>query len=95
MIVVSVTSNRVTVEGHAKYEKCGKDIVCAAVSVLANNLVNSLIRLTDDKIEYKRNLGLLDIEFKNLSEFGKLLIDSFFVGICDIKKEYPSYIEIK
>ena len=95
LIVVNVTSNRVTVEGHAGYAKSGEDIVCAAASVLANNLVNSLKQLTDDKIEYENNIGLLDIRFKNLSDFGKLLVDSFFIGICDIKSEYPGYIEIK
>lgn len=95
MIVVSVTLHRVTVEGHAGYARSGEDIVCAAASVLANNLVNSLKQLTNDEIEYENNIGLLDIRFKNLSDFGKLLVDSFFVGICDIKSEYPGYIEIK
>lgn len=95
LIVVSVTSNRVTVEGHAGYAKSGEDIVCAAASVLANNLVNSLKQLTDDEIEYENNVGLLDVRFKNLSKLGKLLVDSFFIGICDIKKEYPGYIKIK
>ena len=35
--------------GHAGYDDIGKDIVCAAVSVLVINTLNSIERFTDDK----------------------------------------------
>ena len=35
--------------GHAGYEEAGHDIVCAAVSALVINTVNSVEQFTDDK----------------------------------------------
>ena len=42
MIRISITETAVVVEGHAGYDKPGKDIVCAAVSTLAQVLAESL-----------------------------------------------------
>ena len=36
------------VKGHAGYDEYGKDIVCAAVSVLTVNMANSVEKFTDD-----------------------------------------------
>lgn len=95
LIVVSVTENCITVDGHAEYAEPGKDIVCAAVSVLAQNLIESIKDLTGDSIEYRMVPGHIDINFKNLSEQGKLLVDSFFVGINSISESYGKYVQIK
>ena len=68
MIVVKVTTTGITVGGHAGYAKTGNDIICAAVSTLAENLVNSLDALTDDQISCHMWDGHIDIEYKDLSE---------------------------
>ncbi|MFR4579186.1 MAG: ribosomal-processing cysteine protease Prp [Clostridium fessum] len=39
------------VKGHAGYDEYGKDIVCAAVSVLTVNMANSVEKFTDDGFE--------------------------------------------
>ena len=36
------------IQGHAGYAESGSDIVCAAVSVLAQNTVNSIEQFTQD-----------------------------------------------
>ena len=43
LIVVNITPTGLTVDGHAGYAKTGNDIICTAVSVLTQNLVNSVI----------------------------------------------------
>lgn len=73
----------------------GKDIVCAAVSVLAQNLICSMEALTGDGITYQIREGHIDIVFKDLSEKGKLLVDSFFIGICKVQEVYADYIQIR
>lgn len=88
MIVVNITQTGLTVDGHAGYAEAGNDIICAAVSALAQGLIHSLDALTDDSISYQIRDGHIDIEYKNLSEQGKLLIDSFFIAICDIQETY-------
>ena len=95
MIVVKATDKEITVTGHAEYAEQGKDIVCAAVSVLTQNLIKCLDTFTEDLRGYVIESGEVIIEYKNLSEQGKLLVDSFFIGICEIAEAYPEYLTIK
>lgn len=94
MIAVSVQKDRITVSGHAGYAEAGKDIVCAGVTALTMSLVKSLNDLTEDKIEYEISPGRVDIHCGNLSEAGRLLVDSFFIGICLIAEEYPDNVRV-
>lgn len=94
MIVVEKSKNRVSVTGHAGYDKQGKDIVCAGVSTLVQTLIKSIEILTQDKIEYSLSPGKSVIKYRNLSESSKLLIGSFFVGIQMIAEGYPCYVKI-
>lgn len=94
MIVVRVTLNGITVDGHAGYAERGKDIVCAGVSVLTRNLINSVEALTEDKISYKVAPAQIHIEYENLSERSKFLVDSFFIGVSEIQRDYPGYVQI-
>lgn len=94
MIAVNVRKDGVTIEGHAGYAEPGKDIVCAGVTALAENLVESIESLTSDTIQYDISPGRVDIQFKNLSEDGKLLVDSFFLGICGIEQDFPEHVKI-
>lgn len=94
LIEVSVRKDKITVSGHAGYAEAGKDIVCAGVTALTMSLVKSLNDLTEDKIEYEISPGRADIYYRDLSEAGKLLVDSFFIGICLIAEEYPDNVRI-
>ena len=95
MIVVTVSTTGITVDGHAGYAETGKDIICAAVSVLVQNLVNSMDALTADEVKCERRNGQMDIKFENLSERGCLLVDSFFIAISDIQNTYGSdYVQV-
>lgn len=88
MIVVNVSTTGITVYGHAGYAKTGNDIICAAVSALTQGLVHSLKALTNDEISYRIAGGHVDIEYKDLSERGCLLVDSFFIAVSDIQQSY-------
>lgn len=93
MIAVSVRKDRITVYGHAGYAEAGKDIVCAGVTALVQGLIRSIESLTSDQIQYDITPGRADIHFKDLSEAGKLLADSFFLGICLIADDFPEHIK--
>lgn len=94
MIEIKVRDHEITVVGHANYAEYGRDIICASVSMLLQNLVKSIHDLTDDKIEYDLKAGQAFIRYRDLSEKSKTLIDSFFIGICSIADAYPDYIMI-
>lgn len=88
LIAINITRTGLTVDGHAGYAKTGNDIICAAVSALTQGLVHSLKALTDDEISYHIADGHIDIEYKDLSEKGCLLVDSFFIAVNDIQRTY-------
>ena len=95
MIVVSISATNIQVDGHAGYAEPGKDIICSAVSALTFNLIKSIESLTKDKIKYQADTpGHINIEFENLSEQSKLLVDSFFIGISEVASAYPEYVQI-
>lgn len=95
MIAVSVRKDGIEISGHAGYAETGKDIVCAGVTALTQTLIRSLEDLTRDEIEYDISPGRTDIHYRDLSEAGKLLVDSFFIGICHIANEFPDHVRIE
>ena len=94
MIEVAVRKGRITVIGHAGNGPPGQDIVCAAVSVLVQNLIQSIEDLTEDTIQYDISPGKADIYYGNLSEQSRVLVDSFFIGVCMIAGEYSDNVRI-
>ncbi|MCD7883218.1 MAG: ribosomal-processing cysteine protease Prp [Lachnospiraceae bacterium] len=80
-------------EGHAGYAPEGEDIICAAVSALALNTVNSIEVFTDDFFEQElsEDGGYLRMAFRgSVSEKTSLLMDSLLLGITNIQAEYGS-----
>lgn len=95
MIVVNVSTTGITVDGHAGYAEAGRDIICAAVSALIQGLIHSLESLTDDEISYHIEKGHVDINYKDLSERGRILVDSFFIAVSDVQLAYgEEYVRI-
>lgn len=94
MIAVNVRMDGITIEGHAGFAEPGKDIVCAGVTALVQGLIRSMEDLVSDKISYEISPGRVDIRYGDLSEAGTLLVDSFFIGVCQIASEFPDHVRI-
>jgi uncharacterized protein YsxB (DUF464 family) len=82
-----------TVENH------GESIVCAAVSMLVLNTVNSIESLTKDNFtcDYNENGGYLKFSLTNPSyrtEGTGILLDAMVLGLTSTKKEHPEEIEV-
>ena len=88
-----------TCSGHAGFDAYGKDIVCASVSVLVINTINSLEEIVheDIKVEADENSGYIACEFKApLKESSKVLVASLELGISQIVKQYgENYCKLK
>lgn len=95
MIEVRIRPERIEISGHAGYAEPGKDIVCAGVTALTQTLIQSIENLTDDEIEYRISPGKVEVEYRNLSEKSKTLVDSFFIGICLIAEEFPEHVKVR
>jgi hypothetical protein len=83
-------------KGHAGYANYGKDIVCAAVSALAINTVNSIEAFSSAKYKVEEEDG--NLKFCLLtrdSVEATLLLKSFALGLSQIEESYGSkYIRI-
>ncbi len=75
------------IKGHAGYAAENFDIVCAAVSALSINAVNSLEQFTDVPFESEDRDGFICVRFQgDLSPEAKLLMDSLVLGLTDVEK---------
>ena len=82
-----------TCSGHAGYDVHGKDIVCAALSMLVINTVNAIDTLTDCRLTVTTDEtdGEIKVFFPDAaSEDAKLLIDAMLLGIRGVIEEYGS-----
>ena len=88
-----------TCSGHAGFDKHGNDIVCAAVSVLVINTINSLDEIVheDISVESDETSGYIACKFKApLKESSKVLMASLELGLSQIVKQYEEkYCKIK
>lgn len=88
MITVHINNDGIIMQGHAGHHANGQDLVCAAVSALTCSLIHSLKHLSGNRIRAETDDGKAVIRWDSLTEKGKLLVDSWFLGIAAIDQDY-------
>ena len=85
--------------GHSRFANAGSDIVCAAISVLVTNTINSMERLAGQEMKMVTNeeAGLIDVRFVSpVRERTVLFMDSLVLGLSEVQKQYGSkYLRLK
>ena len=85
------------VSGHSGYADAGEDIVCAAISALTINCINSIETFTNDEFlldtDEEAVLIRLIFSYKPGSK-SELLIDSLALGLREIENENKEYITL-
>ncbi|MDO4519601.1 MAG: ribosomal-processing cysteine protease Prp [Eubacteriales bacterium] len=82
--------------GHAGYSEEGSDIICAAVSALIINTMNSIEQFTDDSFEEETKDGYVKVSFPDgMSDKGRLLMDSLILGLTFIEQNNNQYLTVK
>lgn len=101
-ITIYSTNNKnigIRIFGHANDNAVeGADIICAGISALAINFINSVDKFTTDE-EYSLGMdeqsGLIDFKFEGIvSSKAQLLIDSLILGLVNLEQEYKDYIKV-
>ena len=85
------------IDGHAGYADEGEDIVCAAVSALVINTINSIEEFTDDAFTMDCKDGQIsNWEFtSDISASTDLLMKSLVLGLENIERSYgDEYLKI-
>jgi hypothetical protein len=88
------------ISGHAGYDEYGRDIVCSAVSILAQTAVIGLVEYVRIDCTYEIEDGYLYCKLpEHCSEQQQVKIDSILetmvLGIENIKNGYESYVSIE
>ena len=85
------------VKGHAGSDEYGKDIVCAAISVLTINCINSIEKFTEDIFvtQSDENTGKICFSLKRSpSSPCRILLNSWYLGVSEIALEHSQYVRI-
>ncbi|MBE5900702.1 MAG: ribosomal-processing cysteine protease Prp [Lachnospiraceae bacterium] len=83
--------------GHAGFAESGKDIVCAGVSALVLNAINSIEAFTEDRFTCEVEEKSGDVSFSLVeapSTEANLLLESLLLGITGISETYQQYITL-
>ncbi len=84
--------------GHAGYADSGYDIVCAAISMLTINTINSIDLFTSDEpfVSSDEESGVIRCSFQSeISKETELLMKSFELGINGVYEQYgKKYLKI-
>jgi len=105
MIKVEIEKNAihycgVKVTGHAYSDEPGRDLICAAVSTLAQTLANAIEEVggvPEKSYDLKISSGCFQLKLKNdnLSDVIDIIFRTFRVGIEAIERTYKEYIKLK
>ncbi len=86
-------------EGHSGYAESGSDIVCAAVSALAINCVNSIEKYAEDRftLDTDEEEGRMSFQLEGKpSGEAQLLLQSMVLGVTEISRTYgKQYVTLK
>lgn len=87
--------------GHAEFDKYGKDIVCAAASMLAYNTIDTFTDLLKlkDHIKYSVKDNLINFELEPIIQEinmhdSQLILKKFELGMKSLVAEYGDYVKI-
>lgn len=88
-----------TVSGHAYSDEVGKDLVCAAISVLSQTTILGLYDIINIKAPYTIQEGYLTCSIpENISqkqrEHINVLLETMVIGMKSIRESYYKYIDI-
>lgn len=91
MIIVTLTQNSLTVDGHAARPDgapAGNNIVCAAVSALTLTLIEGLSAVAGMKIDKEERDGHVRIGWAHMTDIGQALRDTWLLGMKCIRDSY-------
>ena len=92
-IIVDASRCKVSVNGHAGYDEPGKDIVCAAVSILVYTLAERLNE-TGNLIDAELSPGYAKIEAIGNAE-SATTIETIAAGFALLAGEYPGFVNVQ
>lgn len=94
MTHITITDKYIKVKGHSGYETFGKDIVCAAISILVESTYHYLAA-TENTVRKQEDDALFIIKTQNLNKSGRQIVQSFKGIVNDLEKQYSNFIKVE
>lgn len=91
MTTIQVNEEKIIVKGHSGYDTIGKDIVCAAISVLSEATYNYLVALGNEVVKEEGDAAFI-IDIRHVDSAGKKIVGSFIEMVDDIASQYPKNV---
>lgn len=91
---VDESIDEININGHAKYDEYGKDIVCAGVSSALITTVNACLRFDENSIYYNEDN---DFHLKNIKKdnITNVLLENLVEILKSIQEKYKENIKVK
>jgi uncharacterized protein len=94
MISVTIRDNGFSIFGHAEYEEYGKDIVCSAVSFLAQTIAHELD--VYNSATTHQESGMMDVKIHDtITAESNVLLQYFENSVTKLSLQYPKNVRIK
>lgn len=93
----NITGFKIT--GHSGYDTHGKDIVCSAVSSIAQTALLGLLKVAEAEAAYKIEDGYLMCELRDdVSDRKSIMcgaiLETMYEGLKNIKESYRKHIDL-
>lgn len=92
----------VEIKGHTGYAKAGRDIVCSAVSTLAQGALLGLAEVAGVKTESTKGEEIGYLNFRLAEEIkgekrikAQAILETMYLGLKDLEKSYPRHIRME
>ena len=100
MIKALREGNRITIQGHAGQDELGKDIVCAAASILLYSMAETLQGYThimrDLNIDIQYGMATAEVfPATGHEETCTAILDTVWNGYCHLAQTYPDYVRVE
>lgn len=89
--------------GHAGFDEHGRDIVCAAVSAVAQTTVLGLMRHLEVPVQVEQAPGLLECRLAGRDQEAgpadegavQALFETMVLGLREVERQYPERVQLR
>lgn len=92
MVKIEVKDKEIRISGHSTNEPAGKNIVCAAISMIIATTVSGIQKIEPESIEFIDNGEEMTITTNINTQNTKILLDNMLEMLQELHSQYPSEI---
>lgn len=90
-----VNYQKISILGHAMYDRYGKDIVCSAVSSIVITTINGILSINKDSLSYLVSNKGMSITISGTDRVTQILIRNMINLLKELENDYPENIQFK